>query len=118
MLPSSRRRWSLCWRVQGELAADKLHAAAVVSLQVSLTVIGSSVDGSQVIGARQLSFAGPARNCDDNIMDGRRVALANDDALVGMLREELERVDELLDIEPDCKWAMLAQGRLKEAVAE
>jgi len=34
-----------------------------------------------------------------------------------VIQTEIERIEELLEIEPDCKWALLALGRLKTLVA-
>lgn len=134
-LPTTRQRRGLAWRFVPEaLDADRLreHLAAdgelEVEVETSVQELGSAMDGGPVLSARLLTFRGLAVRCDvassaSGSWSEPSPALT---ALLGphpsvdreaLLHGELRRVEELLEIEPDCRWALLARGRLVSAAA-
>ncbi|CAE8620525.1 unnamed protein product [Polarella glacialis] len=125
-LPTSRRRWALGWRFlpsSGTFQSALGSKVMDVEVQVSVELQGSRADGGRAaVGWQRLCFRGPPV---DVAATGATLspALA---AVLGhapspqrleLLNGELARVEELLEIEPDCRWALLARGRLASVAA-
>lgn len=125
-LPVGRQRWDLGWRFVPESGNSACDAAAMVTeveVEASVEVLGSRADGGgAAVGSQRMVFKGPPVNVD--IADSASCKallkaalgpkLSAEDSLI---QSELEKVQELLEIEPDCKWALLAQSRLASALA-
>jgi len=126
-LAEGRRRWALAWRfVPAEGAeASGLSAASSLEVEASVEVQGTTADGAPASITERLAFSGQPVVCDASteLPAGASPALAalalpEPGARRGdLLRGELARVDELLELEPDCRWALLARGRLAIAGA-
>ena len=80
------RRWGLAWR-----------ASVTVGPEVELTV-------------GRYAFRGRLRDVDQATEGDQQGAVA----VAPAVASELQRVEELLEIEPECRWALLAHGRLKQ----
>lgn len=125
-LPGSRRRWAHAWRF-AQAEPQRFPAAGAVEVRAVVEELGSHPDGRPVVGKRVVSFTGPAIACDDGEGGGGGAAgspalaavLASppEPARLQVLQGELARVEELLEIEPDCRWALLARGRLGASAA-
>lgn len=119
------RRWAVAWRFlpsEGAAVAG-LSTAASISWKASVEVLGTSEDGVPLTAVQCLEHTGAPVACDGEEQASTSPALA---ALLlpdagaergELLRGELARVDELLELEPDCRWALLARGRLAIAAS-
>lgn len=84
--------------------------------------LGTHADGTPAYGTERLRFNGPLVLCDADSPRAAAspamaalLALELDEERAALLKGELERVEELLDIEPECRWALLSRGRLAAA---
>jgi len=96
--------------------------AGEIEVSVFVVAIGTDTLGQKADCPRQLVFNGQVVQCDkDALHNGLHsvssVLLASeaDPDRAQSLEIELERVNELLDLETDCKYAILAKGRLSAA---
>jgi len=124
-LPIARRRWANVWQFKPHSSSETEVASLLnvekvgdIKLEVAVEVIGNHATGAAAYGYRTLSFCGPPVLCDCTTAasgETARLALLGHEAeptRAALLQTELERVEELLDIEPDCKWALLSKSRL------
>jgi len=134
-LPLGRRRCVHGWRFipvgAGSRSAFAPWTATQVEVEVMLEEFTSHVDGTQAHGRQRITFFGPLIHCDavssevGSATAGGATSSAVADILLarpsqdclGVLECELARVEELLEMEPECRWALLARGRLATAVA-
>jgi len=90
-----------------------------VRITVDIEVFGSLPDGkASPLSTLQVEFQGPMID-----LSATASSLSVLDAFLGerleeqrkeVFETELERIKELLEIEPDCRWALLAQSRLQD----
>lgn len=132
-LPGNRRRWALAWRFVaaetthsefGALLAELSSGDADLEVAASFEELGTGADGVPLKGSHSCNYVGVPVICDGSgasfSPSSPLAALAGappDPTRKAVLEGELARVEELLDIEPDCKWALLSRGRLAAAVA-
>jgi len=129
-LGAARARWALAWKFTPLIATELegLQHAEVAHIEASVEVVGSNIDGSPSRDWQTLSFDGPPVRCacpGAQSAPTSRPLLAQsalippklDGKRVELLDTELSRVRELLDLEPDCKWALLSRSRLEAACA-
>jgi len=93
-------------------------------MEAYVDVVGSHASGAPAHGRRCLKFRGPPLLCNSGNQKAQTSpALAAlsapelEESRASLLKTELERIEELLEIEPDCKWALLSQNRLSTASA-
>jgi len=123
-LSGQRRRWSCGWRFVPETAFSSF-ASGTIELETFVEEVGSHADGSPSCAQQKISFSGHPVLCDPDDASASKSSPALKAALLPppdakqleVLQGELTRVEELLEIEPDCRWALLAQGRLAVAAA-
>lgn len=118
-LPASRQRWALAWRfVPEETAAagvlGLLESSMSLRIVATVQIMENRRDGTSVPIEEQLMFEGKPLYCDSSdaasLIHGPKEREAADNTEV--LDRELEMVDELLEIEEDCRWAQVARCRL------
>mmetsp|Transcript_31123 Transcript_31123/g.68786 ORF Transcript_31123/g.68786 Transcript_31123/m.68786 type:complete len:703 (+) Transcript_31123:51-2159(+) len=125
-LPSSRRRRAIPWRFSPEgRSSFGLEGEAAISrleITVAVEVLGSFADGRPSRSHLDLRFDGSPVVCGQPskgpspatvAITGHEVDANRKEVLLG----ELSRIAELLELEPDCKWALLSKGRLASASA-
>lgn len=122
-LPETRRRWSPIWRFKAEedpgLLEPYLKKAGVVVEVQTLAVLPNRLDETL-----RLTFKGSLLQCDADEGAFASTAIAATQRRLpsketqDVLKTELERAKELLELEPECRWAMLAIGHLAIAAAE
>lgn len=131
-LSAARKRWVLGCRFipegTGSQQLARLLSGADLEIDVPIEVIGTRADCLAASSCEHLEFSGRPSLCDVDTLQQQDAATVSP-ALLGLLsphhdseraealKVELERVDELLEIEPDCRWALLARGRLAMASA-
>lgn len=129
-LPASRRRWALAWRFVPESGAQHLGelaramagaveaSTAELRLSTSVELLGSRQDGAAAVSLEPLTFQGRPVCCDLQVgapQPQAVAAFARPDIAPSqqdVLRREHANVQELLEIEEGCKWALLAKGQL------
>jgi len=112
------------------LAKGLRSPTAEVEVKACVEVVSSDASGGLVRSRRRLMFRGPPVLCDAPNSSSEEAALGSMSpalaAFTGpeltpdrtaVLEGEVARVGELLEIEPDCKWALLARGRLGATLA-
>eukprot|EP00811_Abedinium_folium_P026222 NODE_3827_length_1978_cov_3.728255.p1 GENE.NODE_3827_length_1978_cov_3.728255~~NODE_3827_length_1978_cov_3.728255.p1 ORF type:complete len:623 (+),score=158.49 NODE_3827_length_1978_cov_3.728255:24-1871(+) len=120
---ASRLRWSHAWRFVPR--SGKVPDTAVeLEFVAGVLAVGTDACGNKADGLRRLVFQGPPVRCDSEAPGTLRPAVASlvtpepmAPERTDMLKKELDRVEELLELEPDCKFALLAKGRLAIAHA-
>eukprot|EP00746_Dinoflagellata_sp_MGD_P077796 gnl/MRDRNA2_/MRDRNA2_31172_c0_seq1.p1 gnl/MRDRNA2_/MRDRNA2_31172_c0~~gnl/MRDRNA2_/MRDRNA2_31172_c0_seq1.p1 ORF type:complete len:719 (-),score=148.94 gnl/MRDRNA2_/MRDRNA2_31172_c0_seq1:99-2255(-) len=118
-LSNSRRRWALAWRFVPTESSSNDVSGLLTSLK-PLTVVAplqtleNRRDGTSALTEETLVFRGQPVHCDStdaaSLSDGQQ-----EKEMVGgteVIDKELEMVDELLEIEEDCRWARVARCRL------
>jgi len=100
---------------------------ATIKVEAEASMFGTSADGAVLHMSQNVVFSGPAIVCD--LQSDPAEVTAQQAGAAGLvlpkpdnerrelLHTELARIDELLELEPDCRWALLARGRLAVAVA-
>merc|ERR1719247_3527687 len=130
-LPDSRRIWTAAWKFKPRQSSDSLlkHFAPgnvqEIELTVLVEVLGNHATGAPAHGHHSLVFRGTpvvcaqSSECQLDLLPALQSILAPElePSRSELLKAELERVEELLEIEPDCKWALLSQSRLAAACA-
>ena len=116
--PSARRQ-RLCG-LGWQFRTERMPCSEEVRIKVAIEVFGSLPDGkASPVSSMEVSFCGPLID----LSVSSRLVL---EAFLGQKLEEqrrevfqteLDRINELLEIEPDCRWAFLAQARLQEGLA-
>eukprot|EP00931_Biecheleriopsis_adriatica_P101899 TRINITY_DN76949_c0_g1_i1.p1 TRINITY_DN76949_c0_g1~~TRINITY_DN76949_c0_g1_i1.p1 ORF type:complete len:677 (+),score=185.16 TRINITY_DN76949_c0_g1_i1:36-2033(+) len=121
-LPCKRRRWAFGWQLvpSGEVALDS--SVTEVEVEVSVELLGSRADGGgAAVGWHRLCFKGAPVQAESATSSHTALAAAlgckPSSERQALLKGESEMIEELLEIEPDCKWALLARGRLTIALA-
>ncbi|CAE7735620.1 Rabggta [Symbiodinium sp. CCMP2592] len=114
-----RRNCALGWQFQATGGTVACGSPAAVRITVDIEVFGSLPDGkASPLSTLQVEFQGPMID-----LSAPASSLAVLDAFLGerleeqrkeVFETELERLKELLEIEPDCRWALLAQSRLQD----
>merc|ERR1719410_1474748 len=104
-----------------------MATGATVKVETEASVFGTSADGAVLHNLQNVVFSGPIIVCDPQSGPAEVTAQhpgaaglvlpKPDDERRELLRTELARIEELLELEPDCRWALLARGRLAVAVA-
>lgn len=126
-LASSRRLWSLAWVFEPSSGGfPAVDGEIEVQIEASVELMFTSPEASQTMSLHRVAYCGYAVLGSDasNSKLGWAAALT---AALGrspgaerqeLLNSELARVEELLDLEPSCRWALLATSRLRTAAAQ
>ena len=117
-----RRNCALGWQFQATGGTVPRCSPMEVRITVDIEVFGSLPDGkASPLSTLQVEFQGPMID-----LSAAASSLSVLDAFLGesleerrkeVFETELERIKELLEIEPDCRWALLAQSRLQDRLA-
>ena len=121
--PSARRQ-RMCgwgWQFQAEGGSNNLTQGPEIRVTVCVEVFDSLPDGKKSPeSSLDVSFHGPlidlSAKSDASVLEaflGQKLEEQRRD----VFQAELERIKELLEIEPDCRWALLAEGRLQQGLA-
>lgn len=126
-LKTTRMRWSHAWKFMPSMKSDEEKPGVVVfgpntgEVEVSAFVVAIGTDtlGQKADCPRQLVFNGQVVQCDSDALNNGLRSVSSvflesgaDPHRTQSLEIELERVNELLDLETDCKYAILAKDRL------
>lgn len=123
-LPSTRRRWATAWKFQPRVASESSQRSfssqdlKEVQVKVAVEVLGTHATGVPAYGSQSLTYRGAPVLCNVQCPSQVSAALTAllapelEPARATLIRSELEKVEELLEIEEDCKWAMLSRSRL------
>ena len=122
---ASARRQRLCglgWQFHAEAGNEELpDAVQEIAITVSVEVFGSLPDGKKSpVTSREVGFRGSMIDLSTNPSNMLLEAFLGhrlEESRREVFQTELDRIQELLEIEPDCRWALLAQGRLQERLA-
>jgi len=133
-LSGSRTRYCQGWRFVQAEASDmpdglmqQIAKGATIKVEAEATMFGTAADGAVLRSLQSVVFSGSAIPCDPQTdpaeltaeqLGAAGLVMPEPDAeRRELLSTELARIDELLELEPDCRWALLARGRLAVAVA-
>jgi len=103
---SVRRSWSVGWRFLPETEAKFRDE---VQITVTLESCGTGLKQSMSV------FNGQPFDLDTEMSSNQELKCELSEEKKEILKSELMRIDELLEIEPDCRWALLARMRLQLA---